>query len=75
MNQKAIIIGASSGIGKELAKVLSNHGFIVGLTGRRIDLLIELQSEIKNNSFIKQMDISALWHDSKKSTYLPLINN
>jgi len=58
MNQKAIIIGASSGIGKELAKVLSNHGFIVGLTGRRIDLLIELQSEIKNNSFIKQMDIS-----------------
>lgn len=47
MNQKAIIIGASSGIGRELAKVLSNHGFIVGLTGRRIDLLKELQSEIE----------------------------
>ncbi len=27
--KKSIIIGASSGIGKELAKILSNEGYIV----------------------------------------------
>ena len=31
MEQKnAIIIGASSGIGKELAKILSNNNYIIG---------------------------------------------
>ena len=33
--KKAIIIGASSGIGYELAKLLVNKNYIVGITGRR----------------------------------------
>ena len=56
--KKAIIMGASSGIGKELAKILSRNGYIVGLAARRIDLLDELQKELPNKSFIKQIDIS-----------------
>ncbi|MBF8276476.1 MAG: short chain dehydrogenase [Candidatus Brocadiaceae bacterium] len=32
--KKVIIIGASSGIGKELAKILAGKGYAVGLTAR-----------------------------------------
>ncbi len=56
--KRAIVIGASSGIGKELATVLSRNGYAVGLTGRRIDLLEELKSNLPNPGFTKQMDIS-----------------
>lgn len=56
--RKAIIIGASSGIGKELAKVLSQNGYVVGLTGRRVELLTALQSELAAQSYVKAMDVS-----------------
>ena len=56
--KKAIIMGASSGMGKELAKILSGNDYIVGLAARRIDLLNELQKALPNKSFIKQIDIS-----------------
>jgi short chain dehydrogenase len=42
--KRAIVIGASSGIGKELATVLSQNGFAVGIMARRIDLLEELRA-------------------------------
>ena len=58
--KKAIIMGASSGIGKELAKILSREGYIVGLAARRTDLLGGLQKELPNKSLIKQIDISKL---------------
>lgn len=58
MNKKAIIIGASSGIGKALAKVLSKKGYILGLIARREELLKELQTELPNKSFIKKIDIT-----------------
>lgn len=56
--KKAIIIGASSGIGRELAKVLSRDSYAVGLAGRRADLLKSLQDEITGASFIKHIDVS-----------------
>lgn len=56
--KRAIVIGASSGIGKEIAIVLSQDGYTVGLTGRRIELLEELRSSLPNAAFSKQMDIS-----------------
>ena len=56
--QKAIIIGATSGIGRELAKVLSADGYVVGITGRRLHLLEQLKDELSTQSFIKPMDIS-----------------
>lgn len=43
-NKKVIIIGASSGIGKELAIRYAEAGCIVGITGRRNDLLQTLQT-------------------------------
>ncbi len=55
---KAIIIGASSGIGRELAKVLAKNGYSLGLAGRQIDLLLSLQQEVAVSSFTKQIDVS-----------------
>jgi short-subunit dehydrogenase len=56
--KRAIVIGASSGIGKELAIVLSQSGFAIGLMARRIDLLEELRSSLPNPAFSRQADIS-----------------
>ena len=55
---KAIIIGASSGIGRELAKILSHEGYEIGVIARRKDLLISLQDEIRSPIFIQPADIS-----------------
>ena len=43
--KRAIVIGATSGIGLALVKVLVARGYIVGATGRREKLLAELQTE------------------------------
>lgn len=56
--KKAIIIGASSGIGKECAKLLSKNNYILGLAARRVPLLEKLQTELPNKSYIKSIDIS-----------------
>lgn len=55
--RKAIVIGATSGIGRELSKVLAKNGYAVGITGRRLELLRTLQKEIPTPTFIKQLDL------------------
>ncbi|SMD15789.1 SDR family NAD(P)-dependent oxidoreductase [Sporomusa malonica] len=54
---KAIIIGATSGIGKELAKVFSYQGYEVGIVGRREMLLAEVAEELPGKSYVRQIDI------------------
>ena len=56
--KKAVIIGATSGIGRELAKVLADDGYVVGITGRRLHLLEQLKDELSSQTFIKSMDVS-----------------
>lgn len=41
-----VITGASSGIGKAIAKYLASQGVMVSLGARRMDKLVELQAEI-----------------------------
>ncbi len=57
--KKAIVIGASSGMGREVAKLLSNDGYEVGLVARRFDLLESLQKELPNPSYIQTIDVAA----------------
>jgi len=54
----AIIIGASSGIGRALAVVLSADGYRIGAVARRTDLLMQLQAELAGPCVIKTIDVS-----------------
>ena len=60
MRRNAIIIGASSGIGRALAKVLASNGYDVGIAARRLDLLNTLANEIGTTAFVKAIDVSQL---------------
>lgn len=54
---KAIIVGATSGIGEALAELLSPAGYTLGLTGRRQDRLLDLQTRLPNKTLIQTMDV------------------
>lgn len=56
--KKAIIVGATSGIGRGLAKLFIENGYIVGITGRRNDLLLEIKNECPEKYFIKSFDVT-----------------
>jgi short-subunit dehydrogenase len=56
--KKVIIIGATSGIGSELAKIFSNQGYEVGILGRRERLLAELSKELPNKAYPRHIDVS-----------------
>ncbi len=55
--KKVIIIGATSGIGRELAKILSSEGYAVGITGRRLHLLESLKDELSGQIYIQPLDV------------------
>lgn len=52
--KRAIIIGASSGIGLEVAKLLIEQGWIVGVAARRVELLQEIGAVA-----IERIDVTA----------------
>lgn len=56
--KKAIVIGASSGIGRALAKILGVNGYEVGLVARRLEQLQSVQKEISAKTYIKCADVS-----------------
>jgi NADP-dependent 3-hydroxy acid dehydrogenase YdfG len=45
-SKSAVIIGASSGIGRALAATLSLDGYRIGVAARRTDLLAQLRAEL-----------------------------
>jgi short-subunit dehydrogenase len=56
--KSAIIIGASSGIGRALAVTLSLDGYRIGVVARRTDLLAQLRAELTGPCVIKTVDVS-----------------
>lgn len=56
--KKAIVVGATSGIGKELARILAANGYKVGITGRRTPLLDELAKEKPGSYIPKTFDVT-----------------
>lgn len=56
-NPKVIIIGASTGIGRELAKIMAAHGYIVGIAAPEKELLISLAQEIPTSTHVAVIDV------------------
>jgi len=56
--KKVIIVGATSGIGRCLAKLMAENGSLVGITGRRTQLLEEIKAEKPENYLTKTLDIT-----------------
>lgn len=53
-----IIVGATSGIGYEVAKVYWKRGYRLGLAGRRLDRLEEFRRQDPEHIWIKRLDVT-----------------
>ena len=70
--KKVIIVGASTGIGSELAKKFAQEGWQIGITARRENLLQALAAEFPSVKWhIKAMDTSN--HDAARNILQHLI--
>jgi short-subunit dehydrogenase len=56
--KKAVIIGATSGIGFELAKLMLMDNYTLGLAGRRIERFDELKEKYPGRIFISKIDVN-----------------
>ena len=57
--KKVIIMGATSGLGKEIAKFYISKGCVVGNAGRRTELLKSLQSLCPDRVHIQPVDVTS----------------
>ena len=64
---KALITGASSGIGRDMARELNQKGYDLILVARDLDKLQEVKNALKTNVEVVAMDISNV--DNCKSLY------
>ncbi len=78
---KALITGASSGIGRDMARYLSSLGYDLILVARRIEKLDMLKRELKTNVRIISCDLQKkdsvykLYDEVKKDNIDMLVNN
>ena len=56
--KKAIVVGASSGIGHEVARLLIAEGWAVGVAARRIDKLTDLQAMAPERVHTAHIDVT-----------------
>ena len=78
---KALVTGASSGIGRDMARYLSNLGYDLIIVAQREERLIELKKKLKTNVQVISMDLSIkencinLYESVKEQEIDLLINN
>jgi short-subunit dehydrogenase len=68
--KKAIIIGASTGIGQALTKVLLDNDYKVGITGVENNLVKELNDVSNNNLNVKYLDCTSLQNSEIISDFI-----
>ncbi len=73
MGKNAIVFGATSGMGKELAKLLVNDGYRVMITGRRAAYLEEIKKANPEGYIVQQHDITDLDATDELFKKLPTI--
>ncbi|MCR5497974.1 MAG: SDR family NAD(P)-dependent oxidoreductase [Paludibacteraceae bacterium] len=56
---KAIVMGATSGIGLEVTKILNEQGYELGIAGRREDNLKEIKESLSNVKAYMPIDITS----------------
>jgi len=56
-NERAIVVGATSGIGRRVAELLADAGYKVGVMGRRAELLGQLSESRPNDFYAKAVDV------------------
>ena len=71
MSKKVIIIGATSGIGREVAKLYIARGFRVGIAGRRAEELEAIRKEAPQQVFTEVIDVTK---EDANTRLLSLIN-
>lgn len=64
--KKAIVVGATSGIGRQLALMLAEKNYRVGITGRRSNLLDELQNQNPEKFIVSCFDVTSTFTVTKK---------
>lgn len=69
--KKVIIIGATSGIGREVAKLFISNGWYVGVCGRREEKLLQLKQLQPDKVFTKTLDVT---NDDAPAALLSLID-
>ena len=69
--KRAIIIGASSGLGRQVTQLLIQEGWHVGLAARRVEVLDELKNLAPDRIFTVKLDVS---QSASKATLHRLIN-
>ena len=71
MMKQAIVLGASSGMGQKVSRMLLDEGWRVGVAARRIDVLNELAEAFPDRVEAMQIDVTA---DDAPQRLLELIN-
>lgn len=56
-SRKALVIGASTGIGRALAQKLSREGYALGVASRKVELLENLRRELRGICIVRAMDL------------------
>ena len=80
-NKTALVTGASSGIGKEIAIELNKRGYNLIICARRLDRLEELKNQLKGHTTIIPCDLSdknqcfKLYEQVKQMDISVLVNN
>ncbi len=70
--KRAIVIGASSGIGKQVAQMLIDEGWTVGLAARRDEMLMEMMQAHEDRVKVEKIDVTV---SSATENLTHLINN
>ncbi len=65
MNRKAIVVGASSGIGREVTRLLISEGWQLGIAARREEPLMELKALAPERVEVMKIDVTSADAESR----------